>query len=112
MTRLRVAVSDYLTVRRALGFGLVHTERLLDQFVGFAEAANAHTITTQLAVQWATLPSGASSTWQAQRLSVVRYFARWAQAFDPAVEVPPVDLLPARTGRATPSLYSDADVAA
>ena len=51
---------------------------LLEQFVDFADAADTDTITTQLAVQWATLPSGSSSTWHAQRLSVVRCFtARW-----------------------------------
>ena len=112
MSGLRGAVADYLTVRRTLGFKLAGAGLLLEQFVDFADAADTDTITTQLAVQWATLPSGSSSTWHAQRLSVVRCFARWVQAFDPAVEVPPVDLLPARTRRATPYLYSDADVAA
>jgi integrase/recombinase XerD len=95
-----------------VGFKLAGAGRLLKQFVDFADAADTDTITTQLAVQWATLPSGGSSTWHAQRLNAVRCFARWVQAFDPAIEVPPVDLLPARTGRATPYLYSDADVAA
>jgi len=109
---LRGAVADYLTVRRTLGFKLAGAGLLLEQFVAFADAAGTDTITTQLAVQWATLPAGGSSAWHAQRLSVVRCFARWVQAYDPAVEVPPVDLLPARTGRATPYLYSDADVAA
>jgi integrase/recombinase XerD len=96
----------------ALGFKLAGAGLLLEQFVDFADATDTDTITTQLAVQWATLPPGSSSTWHAQRLSVVRCFARWVQAFDPAVEVPPVDLLPARTTRATPYLYADADVAA
>ena len=112
MSGLRGALVDYLTVRRALGFKLAGAGLLLEQFVDFAGAAHTDTITTQLAVQWATLPSGASATWHAQRLSVVRCFARWVQAFDPAIEVPPVDLLPARTGRATQYLYSDAEVAA
>ena len=112
MSGLHGAVADYLTVRRTLGFKLAGAGLLLEQFVDFADAAHTDTITTQLAVQWATLPSGASSTWHAQRLSVVRCFARWAQAFDPTIEVPPMDLLPTRTGRATPYLYSDADVTA
>jgi integrase/recombinase XerD len=68
-------------------------------------------ITTQLAAQWAVLP-GRSASWHAQRLGVVRCFARWLRAFDPATEVPPPDLLPARTRRATPYLYSETDIAA
>jgi hypothetical protein len=51
---------------------LVNTGRLLEQFVDFAEAAGAETITTQLALQWATLPPGGSPIWHAQRLGVVR----------------------------------------
>jgi integrase len=43
---------------------------------------------------------------------VVRCFARWRQSIDPDTEVPPDDLLPARTRRATPYLYSETDIAA
>ena len=111
MSGLRDAVADYLAVRRALGYQLAGAGQLLEQFVDFAETAGAETISTQLAVRWATLP-GRSTTWHAQRLSVVRSFARWRQAFDPATEIPPPDLLPAGTKLATPYLYSDADIAA
>jgi integrase/recombinase XerD len=51
---LRGAVADYLTVRRTLGFKLAGAGLLLEQFVDFADAADTDTITTQLAVQWAT----------------------------------------------------------
>ena len=111
MSGLRAAVSDYLTVRQALGYRMVHNGRLLNQFVGFAEDAGAHTVTTQLALQWATLPSG-SQSWHAQRLGVVRCFARWWKTIDPDTEVPPTDVLPARIRRAAPYLYSDADITA
>jgi integrase/recombinase XerD len=43
---------------------------------------------------------------------VVRAFARHLHVIDPAHEVPPAGLLPVRTHRATPYLYSDADIAA
>jgi integrase len=111
MSRLRGAVSDYVTVRRALGYQMVHTQRLLHQFVGFAETAGVDTITTQLAVRWATLPPGAPA-WHAQRLGIVRCFARWWHTIDPETEVPPTDVLPARPRRTIPYLYSDADITA
>lgn len=112
MSCLRDQVADYLTVRRALGFELIHAGQLLEQFVTFAEAAGTDTITTQLAVQWATLPTGVSPLWHAQRLSVVRCFARWRHSIDSNTEVPPADVLPSRSRRATPYLYSVADIAA
>ena len=109
---LRDQVADYLTIRRALGYELVGAGRLLDQFAGFAETVAADTITTQLAMQWATLPTTGSPVWYAQRLSVLRCFARWRQAIDPGTEVPPTDLLRAHARRATPYLYSEPDIAA
>ena len=46
------------------------------------------------------------------RLSVVRGFATHLRGIDPATEVPPRDLLPGRSHRATPYLYSEEDVIA
>ena len=46
------------------------------------------------------------------RLSVVRRFVIHLHGIDPANQVPPTDLLPGRNRRATPYLYSEADIAA
>jgi len=56
--------------------------------------------------------SDATPDWWAKRLGWVRGFARYAQALDPRNQVPPPDLLPRRTSRLTPYLYSDEEVEA
>lgn len=112
MSDLRHALDNYLAIRRALGFKLARTGLLLADFVAHLEANQADTITIDAAVAWATLPLNGASDWWAQRLSVVRSFARHLHAIDPAHEVPPPGLLPGRSHRATPFLYSDADIAA
>ena len=113
MSALRHAVDDYLRVRRALGSKLEGHDRLLADFVAYMETAGAPAITTELALRWAKLPGdGAHPSYLARRLGAVRGFARHIQAFDPATEVPPAELLPYRECRATPYLYTDADVAA
>lgn len=112
MTGLRAALADYLALRRALGYKLVVTERLLGQFTDFLEASGAEGITTALALRWAALPAGASPAWLAQRLSAVRGFAVFAASLDEATEIPPASCLPGRPGRAIPYLYSDAQVEA
>ena len=112
MSDLSSHLEDYLAMRRALGFKLGKEGRLLRDYATFAEAAGASTVTTGLAVAWAILPRNASPVWAAQRLSMVRGFARYLQAFDPAAQIPPAGLLPARTRRVTPYIYSDAEVAA
>ena len=111
MSPLRQALAGYLAVRRSLGYKLARPEKLLVQFITYLEQAGAATITTDLAVAWATLPGG-DANWHAQRLSVVRGFAAWLHTIDPAAEVPPAGLIPSRRLRATPYLYSDADITA
>ena len=112
MTGIRRAIGDYLAVRRALGYKLEDHGWLLADFASFLEAAGARTVTTRLALDWATLPQDALPSWHAARLRVVRGFARHLQALDPATEVPPAGLLAGRNRRAVPYLYSDAEVAA
>ena len=112
MSALHRDLNDYLAIRRALGYKLQRTALLLADFVAHMEANGADAITTDAALAWASLPPNGASDWWAQRLSVVRGFARHLHAIDPTHEVPPVGLLPGRSHRATPYLYSDVDIVA
>lgn len=109
---LRELVTDYLRVRRCLGYQLAYTERLLFGFCDYLEAVGAQTVTVEHAVAFATAPAGASARWQALRLSAVRCFARWAHLQDPNIQVPPARLLPARPTRAAPYIYTDDQITA
>lgn len=111
MSPLRQALADYLTMRRALGYRMDKTERLLGQFAAFAEERGETHIRTETGLAWATLPSGADVIWTSRRLAEVRLFARHLQTLDPRTEVPPRDLLTARVRRATPYLYRSQEVA-
>lgn len=110
MSVLRQALADYLTMRRALGYKLEKTERLLGQFITFIKDRGEDHLTTETALTWATQPAGADVIWTSRRLAEVRLFARHLLAIDPATEVPPVDLLPGRTRRATPYLYAPQEI--
>jgi integrase len=111
MNALRQALADYLAVRRILGYKLIRAEKLLAQFLTFVEDRGEDHLTTETAVAWATLPREGHRSWASARLSVVRRFATHLRGIDPVTEVPPTDLLPGRTRRATPYLYSEADIA-
>lgn len=111
MSPLQAALSDYLTVRRTLGYKLERTEKLLGQFVAYLEERDMTTITVEHALTWAMLPAGGAA-WRALRMSVVRGFATHLQTIDPACEVPAAELLPSPPHRATPFLYSEEQVAA
>jgi integrase/recombinase XerD len=108
---LRQSVSDYLAMRRSLGFKLQKAGRALLEFVSFLEQHRASYITLQLALEWAKAPYGGEpGAWPAQRLSFVRGFARYRSAIDPRTQVPPPRLMPFPPQRARPYLYSDAEI--
>lgn len=112
MSPLRHAVADYLSTRRALGFTLNESERLLGQFVDHLDELGVDIVTVELALGWATAPAAGVGNWWSRRLTVVRGFARYLHTLDPAHQVPPVEVLARRSRRATPYLYSDDDIAA
>jgi integrase len=107
---LRRAVDEYLTVRRRLGFKLDGAGRLLADFAAYCERSGATILTSDVALAWARQPADAQPVWWSIRLRAVRAFARYLHAIDARHEVPPSDVLPAPPCRATPYLYSDADL--
>jgi integrase/recombinase XerD len=112
MNTLRQAVQQYLTLRRSLGFKLYKAGKLLPTFVKFMEEHRASFITTKLTLAWAQQPLAVQPVVYAQRLSVVRIFARYRSATDPRTQVPPQGLLPYRYTRPQPYLYSTKEIQA
>lgn len=110
MSALASAMADYLGVRRALGYKLVEAGRVLPRFVAHLDAQGVATVTVDSALAWATETGRGAGV--ARRLQAIRGFALYLQALDPAHEVPPAGLVPDRSRRAVPHLYSDADIVA
>jgi integrase/recombinase XerD len=101
----------YLSVRRSLGYNLRTDERILRRFVRFADQEGASHIDTALFLRWdAGLPAVGTST-RSARFGKVRLFVQWLSGIDPAHEVPPRGLLPDRSGRQRPYIYSEAEIA-
>jgi integrase/recombinase XerD len=112
LSPLRIALDEYLALRRALGYKLYWQGLQLQQFVKFAEQAGAAYISPDLALKWATQPADAPKTWWSIRLGVVRRFAQFCSSRDPLTCVPPPGLLPSTYRRVPPYLYRDQDLKA
>jgi integrase/recombinase XerD len=110
MNDLKEAIKDYLALRRGLGFKLKKHPRFLEEFASFLQRTDESTITSRLALQWATEPQHIQPCEWAARLSAVRSFARYLSAFDPRTEIPLQGLLPYRAQRVKPYIYSDEQI--
>ena len=109
MNTLREGLQEYLDLRRGLGFKMHDAGLLLPRFVSFMEERQVEHISARLALEWAQHPSVQPAEW-ARRLCFVRGFARHRSATDSLTEVPPVGLLPYRSTRARPHLYTEEEV--
>jgi len=112
MSALSATLEDYLVLRRSLGYKLARPGSVLTNFVGWLDCEGVDRITVGHALAWATRSTEASDRWRSTQLGMVRCFARYAQAVDPAHEVPPTWLLPSGGHRPAPYLYSEAEVTA
>jgi integrase/recombinase XerD len=110
MKRLEKAVRDYLDLRRSLGFKLEKVPGLLSDFLSFLKEQGANYITVTLALQWAQRNPDVQPNAMAWRLTCIRGFARYWSATDPRTQIPPQGLLPYRSRRPQPYLYTDQEI--
>jgi integrase/recombinase XerD len=108
---MRTCAEEYLAMRRSLGYKLHAEGRMLLDFADRLDSTDQGTVRVAAAVAWACAPTTTRQQWR-RRLGVVRCFACHLNAFDPSCEIPPADLLVARSHRPTPYLYSPEEIAA
>lgn len=110
MSALAGHVHDYLRLRRALGFKLRREGQVLPQLVAYLHAADAVTVTADLAIAWARLPQDVHPVTWTHRLSMARGFAAYLKTIDPATEIPPAGVFAGQGPRPTPYLWSPEDI--
>ena len=110
MKSLATSLKDYLKVRRALGYELKETERLLNHFINFLAEKNKKHITIALALEWAMHPKNTTQAYWSRRLSIIRLFAKYYQADDQKTQIPPTHLLSIQPRRTQPYIYSDEQI--
>jgi integrase len=110
MKRQRTMVQQaqaYLEYRRALGFDLRVSGNLLLRFAKFVDRSGWRgPLTTDLILVWVNLPETAARSYKANRLSIVRGFARYLASRDGQTEVPDWRLMP-KVFQYRPHLFSD-----
>ena len=109
MKTLENALESYFGTRRALGFRLDQSERLLRQFVAFLKTKQSDYVTTDLALEFSKNCRATPTRW-ARRLGTIRLFCRYVHAIDPRTELPPDRIFHRGDSRARPYIFSEKDI--
>ncbi len=109
---LAARASDYLALRRALGYRLLAEEKVLGEYVSFAAARGVSTVTVSMTATWAEARPGLSPAAVARRASIVRLFAQYLRAFDPDCEQVPAKLLGGPLQRRAPFIFTAEQITA
>jgi integrase len=110
VTLLSTLVDAYLALRRATGFQMKVQGYLLRSFATFAAARGETHVRARSAIEWAALAP--SELQRANRLGMVRVFARFARAEHPDHEIPPDRVFAPRRARYAPFILSEAQLKA
>jgi integrase/recombinase XerD len=113
MTTLEQHLDEYLQLRRTLGHKLADAHRLLPRFVTYLDEQDAEYVTIETALAWSLEPVVAvGSVVPADRMMIVRGFARYLSGIDPRTEVPPAGTIRHPHRWRAPFIYTDNDVLA
>lgn len=113
MMTLAQHLDEYLRLRRTLGHKLADAHRLLPRFVAYLDEHDVEFVTIEAALAWSLAPAvPAGSVVSADRMMLVRGFARYLSGIDPRTEVPPAGTIRHPTHWRRPFIYTDTDVLA
>jgi integrase len=114
-TRYSIAgrVKRFLKLKRSLGFKMETEGILLNQFVQFAAHRKlAGPLKADDLTNWASGDASHTRRYQANRLSIIRSFARHCAAEDDISQVPPARLLSAGRHRKQPHIFTAPQITA
>jgi len=104
-------IDEYITYKRSLGFKISVEADELRRFAAFTRKIDHNgSLTSELAMQWATLSSDYSHSYMARRLETIHTFAKYISAFDPQAQIPQLGVFGKCHGRVSPYIYTDEEV--
>jgi site-specific recombinase XerD len=104
-------VEEYITYKRSLGFKITVEADELKRFADYTKSIGYEgSLTSELAMSWATLKSDYSRFYMARRLENIHTFAKYIVAFDPDAQLPRLGVFGKSHIRISPYIYSTEDI--
>jgi len=104
-------VEEYIAYKRGLGYQIIVEAEELRRFAVYTQNIGYNgSLTSELAVQWASLNENHTRLYMARRLEIVHTFAVYISAFDPCAQIPQTGMFGKSHMRTSPYIYSDEEI--
>jgi len=104
-------IEEYISYKKGLGFQLKIESHELRRFAAYTIAIGYEgSLTTDIAVQWATLKPEYSRWYMARRMETIRTFAKYICVFDSAAQIPPKGMFGKCHGRTIPYIFTEKEI--
>lgn len=110
MNKLSKSISEYIAMRRRLGYKLKDAAHVLHRLAIFMSKKNKSTIKTRLVLDFIAQENSCCKKWIAEKIGFIRHFAIYQHAVDPKTEIPPACLLRHNYVRRRPYIFSKNEV--
>ena len=104
-------IEEYISYKRSLGFQIKIEAEELRRFAAYTRNIGySGSLTSELAIQWATLKDSYSLWYRARRLETIHTFAKYIIAFDPCAQIPQTGVFGKCHTRTAPYIYTDEEI--
>ena len=104
-------VEEYISYKRSLGYQIIVETGELRRFASYTRSiGHEGSLTSAVAVQWASLKKEYSRFYKARRLETVHTFAKYISAFDADAQIPQLGIFGKSHCRTTPYIYTDEEI--
>lgn len=111
--RITRQIEEYITYKRSLGYVIKTESQELRRFAKYTrEIGYDGPVTSELAVQWASLGNNFTRKYMARRLEVLHTFVVYISAFDVEAQIPQNGIFGKSHMRTNPYIYTDDEVLA
>ena len=104
-------VEDYISYKKSLGYQIIVESQELRRFSDYTVSLGyKNSLTSRIAIQWASLNPNYSRWYMSRRLETVRTFAKYICIFDSKAEMPLNGVFGKCHGRKNPFIYTKKDI--
>lgn len=109
--RITRQIEEYIAYKRSLGYMIKIESQELRRFAKYTREIEYNgPVTSELAIQWASLDNNFTRKYMARRLETIHTFAVYISAFDNEAQIPQNGLFGKAHMRTNPYIYTDDEV--